>query len=558
MKKTIFKTIMLLSALFSVLSVNASTTENRQHKIAKYFDVLHYMFRDLDAYYVDSVDVDKVFEASIGGMLSVFDPYTSYIPEEEVSDFKYMTTGEYAGIGAIITQRDGKIYISEPYENMPAQKAGLLFGDEILSVDGEDVRGKDVSYVSDKLRGRPNSEIVLEVRREGVKKPIKFAFTRQQIVVPQVVYYGMVAEKVGYIYLESFTDKATQEVKQALLDLKKQGATSLVLDLRENGGGLMSEAVSICNLFVDKGEEIVSTRGKAKSDNRHYKTRSEAVDTQMSLVVLISGGSASSSEIVAGALQDLDRAVIVGERSYGKGLVQATREMPASGLLKMTTAKYYIPSGRCIQAVDYTHRDENGAVSRIPDSLTTVFHTRHGREVRDGGGIRPDVELSEETLSNLSVKLAVNHFYFDFANDYFRQHPSIASPSTFRITDEDYQAFTQFVLNKGVDYDLQSRKLMDRFKSMLQQEGLYDEVKAEFEALDAKLNSDLAAHLHLFREDITRFIESSIVLRYYYQKGEHEYMLRDDSFLEKAIELLQNNEKYFSILNVDNQIDKQK
>ena len=368
----------------------------------------------------------------------------------------------------------------------------------------------------------------------------------------------MVAEKVGYIYLESFTDKATQEVKQALLDLKKQGATSLVLDLRENGGGLMSEAVSICNLFVDKGEEIVSTRGKAKSDNRHYKTRSEAVDTQMPLVVLISGGSASSSEIVAGALQDLDRAVIVGERSYGKGLVQATREMPASGLLKMTTAKYYIPSGRCIQAVDYTHRDENGAVSRIPDSLTTVFHTRHGREVRDGGGIRPDVELSDETLSNLSVKLAVNHFYFDFANDYFRQHPSIASPSAFRITDEDYQAFTQFVLNKGVDYDLQSRKLMDRFKSMLQQEGLYDEVKAEFEALDAKLNSDLAAHLHLFREDITRFIESSIVLRYYYQKGEHEYMLRDDSFLEKAIELLQNNEKYFSILNVDNQIDKQK
>lgn len=553
MKARLSRVFMLIIVTLSASFVNASNTGERDFKIAKYFDVLHAMFRDLDAYYVDSIDVDEVFEAGIGGMLSTFDPYTNYIPEEEMSDFEYMTTGEYAGIGAIITQRDGKIYISEPYENMPAQKAGLQFGDEILTVDGEDMRGKAVSYVSDKLRGRPNSDITIELRREGVKKPIKLNFTRQKVLVPQVVYHGMLADSIAYIYLEGFTDKATQEVKQALLDLKKQGAKKMVLDLRENGGGLMSEAISICNLFVDKGEEIVSTRGKDQNDNRHYKTRSEALDTEMPLVVLISRGSASSSEIVAGALQDLDRAVIMGERSYGKGLVQGTREMPSGGLLKMTTAKYYIPSGRCIQAIDYTHRDENGAVSRIPDSLTTVFHTRNGREVRDGGGIRPDIEVEEQTVSNLCVNLALNHFYFDFANDYFRRHASIASPRDFCINEQDYQDFKKFVLETGLDYDLQSRQLMNRFKTLLQQEGLYDEVKSEFDALDAKLNEDLDKHLDIFRSEITRFIESTIVLRYYYQRGEHEYMLREDNVLQEAQKLLQDEKKYHSVLSADNQ-----
>lgn len=553
MKARLLRTFLLVIVILSAVFVNASNTGDRDFKVAKYFDVLHQMYRDLDAYYVDSTDVDEVFKASIGGMLSVFDPYTTYIPEEEVSDFKYQTTGEYAGIGAIITQRDGKVYISEPYYGMPAQVSGLQFGDEIVSIDGESMAGKEVSYVSDKLRGRPNSEVKIKIRREGEKKELTYILNRQMIVVPQVVYYGMVADSIGYISLESFTDKATQEVKQALLDLKRQGATKLILDLRENGGGLMSEAISICNLFIDEGEEIVSTRGKLVNDNRHYKTRGKAVDTNMPLAVLIDQGSASSSEIVAGALQDLDRAVIVGERSFGKGLVQATREMPFSGLLKLTTAKYYIPSGRCIQAIDYSHRDNNGAVTRIPDSLTTVFYTRNGREVRDGGGIRPDVPVAQEYLSNLSVQLAINHFYFDYANEYFRTHASIASPSVFALTDQEYEDFKQFVINKGVDYDLQSRTLMDRFKKMLQQEGLYDEVKTEFDALDAKLNEDLASHLDLFRPEISNLLESSIVLRYYYQKGEHEYMLREDHFLKKAVEILQDDEKYFSLLGFENQ-----
>ncbi len=553
MKKTFLKGIVLITALLTILSLQAADTGNRNFKITKYFDVLYEMLRDLEAYYVDTVDVDKVFKSAIQGLLSEYDPYTTYIPEDEMSDFKYMTTGEYAGVGAIITQRDGKIYISEPYENMPAQKAGLRFGDEILSIDGESVEGKDVSYVSDKLRGLPNTELNVLVKREGHKKPLKMKVTRQMVVVPQVTYYGMLSDSVGYIFLESFTDKAIQEVRNALLDLKSKGAEKMVLDLRENGGGLMSEAVSICNLFVDKGETIVFTRGKSKAEDRVYKTMSAPVDTLMPLVVLISAGSASSAEIVAGALQDLDRAVIVGERSFGKGLVQATREMPFEGLLKLTTSKYYIPSGRCIQAIDYSHRNEDGGVVRIPDSLTTVFYTRNGREVRDGGGIRHDFEVKESVLSNLSVQLAVKNVYFDYANEYFRTHPSIAPPSVFRLTDEEYNAFKDYVMEKDVNYDLRSLVQLNRLKAMLEQEGYYSELEAEIQSMEKKLGKDLARDMELFREDILRFLESNIVLRYYYQKGEHEYLIRKDSGIEKSLEILRDNEKYKSTLGFENQ-----
>ena len=512
--------------------------EGRNFTTTKYFDILHYIFRELESAYVDTTDVEEVFYSAIDGMLSAYDPYTEFYSEDDVSDLQFITTGEYAGIGSVISQQDKRIIVSEPYEGMPAQLAGLQFGDELVEIDGEKMAGKSVSEASERLRGEPNTEVKLLIRREGEKKLLKKTVVRQRIVVDQVKYYGMVAPTTGYIYLSSFTDKAYNEVLHAFKELKAQGAEKMILDLRGNGGGLLSEAVSICNMFVPKGEPIVTTKGRDRLDDRIYKTMREPVDTAMPLAVLVNSGTASSSEIVSGALQDLDRAVIIGTRTFGKGLVQSTRELPYNALLKVTTAKYYIPSGRCIQAIDYSNRNADGSVGRIPDSLSTDFLTSHGRTVRDGGGILPDVEVKTEDYSSLAYQLSVNRYFFDYANLYFRRHASIPPVSEFALSDEDYEDFCRYVTERGISYDMRSQLLMKELKRVLKVEGYYDSVKEAFSALEKQLSKDLAFDLQLLRKEIEPLLSAEIVLRYYYQRGEIEQGLKDDPTLRRAIEIL--------------------
>jgi len=545
---SLFSTLIII-ALGGMLS-SAATPDDRNFKISRNYNIFSSVFRELSEFYVDSTDVDAAFGNAIEGLLSDYDPYTEYIPEEEMTDFKYLTTGEYGGIGALISRRGNKVFVTEPYEGLPAQKAGVQFGDEIVEIDGEKMEGQEVSYASSKLRGQPNTELVLLLRREGQKKPLKIKIKRELIVMDQVQYAGMVDAETGYIYLNSFTDKAAEEVRRAAEQLKARGATRLILDLRGNGGGLLTEAVSICNLFVAKGEEIVSTRGRVPTWDRIYRTMRQPLDTQMPLVVLTNNGSASSSEIVAGALQDLDRAVIVGSRTYGKGLVQTTREVAYNGMLKVTTAKYYIPSGRCIQAIDYANRNADGSVGRIPDSLTTVFSTRHGRQVRDGGGIMPDVEVKVPELSNLSVQLVLDNHIFDFANCYAREHSTIAPPREFRLSEQDYLAFKEFVTKRGVSYDLRSRQEMKSLKRILEYEGFMETAREEFAALEKKIGKDLDHDLDQFRPEIEKLLRQEIILRYYYQKGQLEASLVDDEGVAQAVKILSDSARYRSILHL--------
>lgn len=548
-KPRILFSALIIIALVGMLS-SAAMPLDRNFQISRNYNIFSSIFRELSEFYVDSTDVDAAFGNAIDGLLSDYDPYTEYIPEEEMTDFKYITTGEYGGIGALIGRRGDKIHVTEPYEGLPAQKAGVQFGDEIVEIDGEKMEGQDVSYASSKLRGQPGTELVLLLRREGQKKLLKVKIRRELIVIDQVQYAGMVDAETGYIYLNSFTDKAAEEVRRAAEQLKARGATRLILDLRGNGGGLLTEAVSICNLFVAKGEIIVSTRGRVPTWDRIYRTMRQPLDTQMPLVVLTNNGSASSSEIVAGALQDLDRAVIVGSRTYGKGLVQTTREVAYNGILKVTTAKYYIPSGRCIQAIDYANRNADGSVGRIPDSLTTVFSTRHGRQVRDGGGILPDVEVKVPELSNLSVQLVIDNHIFDYANLYAREHGAIAPAREFRLSEQDYRSFKEFVIKRGVNYDLRSRQEMKTLKRVLEYEGFMQTASEEFAALEKKIGKDLAHDLDQFRPEIEKLLRQEIILRYYYQRGQLEASLVDDEAVTEAVKILSDSARYQSILHL--------
>ena len=547
MKKIIQLSIFVFC--FSTVIYGASKPEQRTFRISKNLTIFNSVFRDLDIHYVDTLNYDKMIKTSIDNMLEKLDPYTVYMPEEETDDLKFMTTGEYAGIGALISKSDRGVVISEPYEGKPAQRNGVRAGDIILQIDGKYVNGLTVSEVSALLKGTPNTTIKLRLDRPGGKAPIEISFLREKIQMNPVSYSAVIADKVGYVLLNEFTERAAIELKDAILDLVKQHQIeSLVLDIRNNGGGLIDEAVKIVGYFVPKGTAVVTTKGKNKESERTYKTPTEPIFPQMKLVVLANRSSASASEILAGSLQDLDRAVIVGERTFGKGLVQNILPISYGGHLKVTTAKYYIPSGRCIQAIDYSHRNEDGSVGHIPDSLTSEFKTKNGRKVRDGGGIVPDTLTKDDRKVNIAYYIYSQNLYFEYATQYVLKHPHIASPAEFKLSDEDFKAFTDYLIEKKFTYTTQTEKYYKELINVAKIEGLDKRASDEFDALKAKLIPDISKSIEENKEEVVELLSLEIVKRYYYQKGEIQYSLRTDKDLKVALGLLMPQGGYDKIL----------
>lgn len=551
---------MLAGAFIVMLGMGMTSfkEDDRNFQISKNLDIFNSIFKELDMFYVDTVNAEKMIQTGVEGMLSLTDPYTEYYPEEEVSSLKEMTTGKYGGIGAAIRYYEAKdrIAVVEPTEGMPAAEAGVKAGDIILSVGGKEmVRGnmkpqEFSSKVSEALRGEPGTSFVLKVLRplKNDSTVMEFKLTRKNIRTNPVPYYGMVKDSIGYLALSSFTENSAKDFKKAFIELKQKGAKSLIIDLRDNGGGSLSEAVDIVNLYVPKGQEIVVTKGKLRQAQGSYKTQNEPVDTQIPLAILVNGSTASASEIVSGSLQDLDRAVIIGTRTFGKGLVQTIRPLPYNGTLKVTTSKYYIPSGRCIQAIDYAKKNADGSVARTPDSLTTVFHTAAGREVRDGGGIRPDIEVKGDKIPNIVFYLMNDDLIFDYATQYCWDHPTLASVDEFKLTDADYEAFKKLVKSRNFTYDRQSEKLLKSLKEVAEFEGYMTEASEEFKALEKKLNHNLDRDLDYFAKPIKEYLSQEIVTRYFYQRGAVMERLKDDADLEQAIEVLQNPVRYREIL----------
>ena len=549
MKKIIY--LVLLFFCISTIEGSAQKANEQSFRISKNLTIFNSVFRELDMFYVDTLNYDKMMKSTIDNMLEKLDPYTVYLPEEETEDLTFMTTGEYAGIGALIMKKDNQICISEPYEGMPAQRNGVRAGDIIIKVDGEDVDDLSVNEVSALLKGTPNTTIKLTLKRPGEKKLIEKDFLREKIQVNPVAYSAIVGDKVGYVMLNEFTDRAGIEIKNAVTDLVKQHKIeSLVLDLRNNGGGLIDEAVKIVGYFVPKGTDVVTTKGKNKESDRTYKTPIEPIFPQMKLIILANRSSASASEIVAGSIQDLDRGVIVGERTFGKGLVQNIRPLNYGGHLKVTTAKYYIPSGRCIQALDYSHRNEDGSVGHIPDSLTSEFKTHNGRIVHDGGGIVPDTITKDDRKINIAYYIFAQNLYFDFATQYVLQHPQIASPSDFVLSDADFKAFTDYLVEKKFTYSTQTEKSYNALLEMAQEEGLDKGAKDEFTALKNKLLPDVTKNIKDNKGEVSELLSLEIVKRYYYQKGEIQYSLRTDKDLKVALGLLNQEGKYAKMLNI--------
>ena len=544
--RTIVSTV--LCAFAFILSSNAQTqsSENRNSAFSRNLIIFNEIYKMLDLYYVDTLSADTAIRWAIDGMLSNVDPYTEYYPADD-DKLKQMATGKYAGIGSIIRYHKGhdRVVIDEPYENTPSQDVGLKAGDVIISVDGKDIKGMMPSQVTNMLRGEAGTTFELRFIRPGETKERTVRITRRTIQVPSIPYYGMAEEGIGYINLSSFTNGCAREVRHALIQLREQGAKGLVLDLRDNGGGSVNEAVDIVNLFIDKGIKVVYTKGKQASTNHEYYTTSDPLAPDMPLVVLVNGMSASASEIVSGALQDMDRAVIVGTKTYGKGLVQAIRDVTYRGELKITTGRYYIPSGRCIQAYQYNH---DGSMKTIPDSLRNVFYTKAGRIVRDGGGIQPDSIMKTDTLPTMVYDLVQSDQFFDWATTFTNSHPSIAEPTVFQVSDSIYADFCEYMVSKEVTYNRRTDELMKVLRNVAEMEGYLKDAEEELKALEAKLARDTRKDLERMRKHIVPYIEAGLITRYYHLRGVLRHNVPTDKGYITAAGILNNPTLYNSIL----------
>ena len=549
MNKTYKSSTKWIVGIITVISVGLFSFQDSYFEVSKNLDIFVSVYKNVNTYYVDETQPGDLMKTGIDAMLKKLDPYTVYYPESDIEDYRFMTTGQYGGIGSLISRKDGFVIISEPYENFPADKAGLRAGDIILKVDGKPAKGKSTSEISSFLKGEPNTNLVLTIERYGEDAPRDVTVTREEIKIKDVPYYGLAQEKTGYIKLNGFTETASAEVKSALTDLKeKHQIDNLVLDLRNNGGGLLREAVNIVGLFVPVGTKVVETKGKLTDWNQTYFTTAPPVDTAINLVVLINGASASASEIVSGTIQDLDRGVIIGSNSFGKGLVQQTRDLKYNSKMKLTVAKYYIPSGRCIQRLDYSHKDENGKAMTVPDSLRKEFKTKDGRVVLDGAGIEPEIKVEGPIASPILISLVQKQLIFDFVTQYRSTHDSIAAPDQYQVSETDYNTFKEFLKDKDYNYSTETEKLLKRLEKAAEEEKYADQIQEDLKGLEDAIFMNKAKDLDLFQDQIKRYMSGEIVTRYYYQNGRIEHDMNFDEDMMEAKRILGDSKVYTSIL----------
>lgn len=541
--------IVVALSVFGLFAFN--NPEDKFFAISKNLDIFATLVKEINTYYVDDVNPNKLIKTGIDAMLESLDPYTNYIPEDDIEDYRTMTTGQYGGIGALIGRKSTKNVVIMPYKGFPAHKSGLLIGDEILKIDDQDVTKKNTSEISKLLKGQANTTIKVTVKRYGVEKPLDIIIKREKITINNVPYAGMVTDQVGYIKLSDFTSDAGKEVKKALQDLKAQGAQKIILDLRDNPGGLLSEAVNVSNIFIPKGSEVVSTKGKIQEWNKTYRALDNPVDLEIPVAVLTSNRSASASEIVAGVIQDYDRGVVIGQKTFGKGLVQATRPLTYNSQLKVTTAKYYTPSGRCIQAIDYAQRNEDGSVGKVADSLKVAFKTKNNRLVYDGGGIDPDIAVERKTLSAISVSLVSKGLIFDYATEYYFSHKEIGLAKDFEISDEEYKAFMHWLKDKDYDYVTKVEKSIEDLVTISQNEKYYDDIKDQIQDLKSKVMHNKEHDLLKFKDEVKQLLKEDIVSRYYLREGVIEASFSHDPDVQEAVKVLSDRGQYKELLSLN-------